>query len=163
MWYHYIARLDMSKTCQVNLITFTFWVIDMPLNCFFGIHHHGIVELRPSVLCRQFGCKGWCKVYGGHSPIFPLANWVYSKMHCTSQLLYIWFCKGLPFWPQDISFYLVWCGCFDHLHWHQSVYCWSSVLWRQCPSPCPMPRDSIKLSGLVAACPAACHRGDICA
>lgn len=38
----------------VNLITFTFWVIDMPLNCFFGIHHHGIVELRPSVLCRIY-------------------------------------------------------------------------------------------------------------
>ena len=38
----------------VNLITFTFWVIDMPLNCFFGIHLHGIVELRPSVLCRIY-------------------------------------------------------------------------------------------------------------
>ena len=108
------------QMCQVNLITFTFWVIDMPLNCFFGIHLHGIVELRPSVLCRQLGCRvddEGCKVYGEHSPIFPHL-WHGFIQKCT--VLHSYFTSdpaiGFPCWPQDISFYLVWCGCFDHLH-----------------------------------------------
>eukprot|EP00913_Durusdinium_trenchii_P014444 g13549.t1 len=34
----------------VNIIAFVFWLLDMPLNCFFGVFRHGVVELRPKVL-----------------------------------------------------------------------------------------------------------------
>ncbi|CAK9045570.1 Potassium channel AKT1, partial [Durusdinium trenchii] len=38
----------------VNIIAFVFWLLDMPLNCFFGVFRHGVVELRPKVLAGLY-------------------------------------------------------------------------------------------------------------
>lgn len=42
----------------VNILTFVFWVIDMPLNCFFGVHRNGVVELRPQALFSLY-LRSW--------------------------------------------------------------------------------------------------------
>ena len=42
------------KRFQVNFVTFGFWLIDMPLNCFFGVQRKGIVELRWKVLASIY-------------------------------------------------------------------------------------------------------------
>eukprot|EP00435_Cladocopium_sp_Y103_P018335 s2615_g4.t1 len=42
----------------VNIVTFAFWIIDMPLNGFFGVHRNGVVELRPNVLFSLY-LRSW--------------------------------------------------------------------------------------------------------